>query len=79
MARRPDPLRIYAARRAGLLTRLRAEARISEYTAEHWITAWESEARLRGLDGRTTDWWEDAWGWIADVSEALLLESGRSA
>jgi hypothetical protein len=66
MARKPDPLRIYAARRAGLLTRLQAEGRISEYTAEVWITAWESEARQRGLDGRSGAWWEPAWGWIAE-------------
>ena len=66
MARRPDPLRIYAARRAGLLTRLQAELRISEYTADGYITAWESAARQRGLDGRTTAWWEPAWDWIAE-------------
>ena len=34
MTRRPDPLRIYAARRAGLLTRIQAELGISESTAE---------------------------------------------
>jgi hypothetical protein len=66
MTRRPDPLRIYAARRAGLLTRLQAEGRISEYTAEVWITAWEAEACLRGLDGRTTAWWDPAWNWLAE-------------
>ena len=49
MARRPDPLRIYAARRAGLLTRLQAELRISESTAEGYVTAWESAARLANL------------------------------
>ena len=66
VARRPDPIRIYAARRAGLLTRPQAELRISESTAEGYVTAWESEARLRGLDGRTTAWWEPAWDWIGE-------------
>jgi hypothetical protein len=51
---------------AGLLTRLQAELGISEHTAEGYITAWESAARQRGLDGRTTAWWEPAWEWIVD-------------
>ena len=66
MARRPDPLRLYAAHRAGLFNRLVREARMSEDSAERWISVWESEARLRGLDGRSGAWWEPAWGWIAE-------------
>lgn len=66
MSRRADPLRIYAAHRAGLTQRLVREARISEDSAEHWITASESEARQRGLDGRMAAWWEPASDWIAD-------------
>jgi hypothetical protein len=42
MSRRPDPLRLYAAHRAGLSQRLQAQARLSEDTAERWITSWES-------------------------------------
>jgi glycine/D-amino acid oxidase-like deaminating enzyme len=66
MVRRPDPLRIYAARRAGLFQRLVREARVSEDSAERWISAWEIEAALRGLDRRKGGWWEPAWGWIAE-------------
>ncbi len=66
MAHRPDPLRLYAAHRAGLTTRLVNEARLSPETAERRIIAWESEARQRGLDGRTGAWWEPAWAWIAE-------------
>lgn len=65
MSRRPDPLRIYAAHRAGLSQRLQMQARLSEATAERRIASWESEARLRGLDGRTGEWWAPAWDWIA--------------
>jgi len=65
MARRPHPLRLYAAHRAGLFQRLVREARIGEAGAEQWIVTWESEARQRGLDGRRGDWWASAWRWIA--------------
>jgi hypothetical protein len=65
MSRRPDPLKLYAAHRAGLFQRLVREARIGEASAEAWIVAWESEARQRGLDRRTGDWWAPAWDWIA--------------
>jgi len=50
MTRRPDPERIYQARRAGHLSRLMAEGHLSEGRAERWLAAWESEARDRGLD-----------------------------
>jgi hypothetical protein len=58
MARRPDPLRLYAAHRAGLLNRLVREARISEDTAERWdqrvgiggASPWPGRA-LRGMVG----------------------------
>lgn len=64
MARRPDPLRLSAAHRAGLFQRLVREARLSEYTAELRITAWESEADQGGLDARPGEWWAPAWDWI---------------
>jgi hypothetical protein len=66
MSRRADPLRIYAARRAGLSMRLVREARMSEDTAERWIAVWEAEARQRGVNGPTGAWWEPAWDWIAE-------------
>lgn len=48
MARKPDPERIYAARRAGHLSRLQAEGHMSQEKAEQWLAAWEAEARERG-------------------------------
>jgi hypothetical protein len=39
MACRPDPLLIYAARRAGLHSRLMAEAKLGEQTAELRLAA----------------------------------------
>jgi len=66
MTRRPDPLRLYAARRAGLVSRLVMESRLSQEGAERWVGAWESEARQRKLDARTPGWWEPAWTWIAE-------------
>jgi hypothetical protein len=46
--------------------RLIREARISPDKTDRWISAWEAEAALRGLDGRTAEWWEPAWEWIAE-------------
>jgi hypothetical protein len=66
MARRPDPLNLYLAHRAGLFQRLRSQARIGAASAEQWIVAWESETRQRGLDARKGDWWAPAWDWIGE-------------
>lgn len=52
--------------RMALAARLVAETRITPESAERWIAAWESEARLRGLDGRSGAWWAPAWQWIAE-------------
>ena len=65
MARKPNPLRIYAAHQDGILGRLKAEGRLSTASAERWIAAREAEARARGLDARTGRWWDPAWDWIA--------------
>ena len=64
VAHRPDPLRIYAARRAGRVSRLVSEARMTEDAAERWMAAWEAEARDRHLDARTPAWWDPAFDWI---------------
>lgn len=66
MARRADPARLYAAHRAGLLNRLVRDARIGEATAERWVSAWEAEARARGLEERAPEFGPEAWGWIAE-------------
>jgi hypothetical protein len=55
MARRPDPERLYEAHRAGHLSRLIAESRLSPEAAEGWMpvrgrrsSPWPGQA-LRGL------------------------------
>jgi len=53
MARRPDPERLYLASRAGLLSRLEAQAHLSPEKAEEWMRRWEAEAASRGLDRRS--------------------------
>ncbi len=65
IAPRPDPERLYAARRAGLTTRLINEARLSPETAETWVVAWEAERALRGVGRRSMTFWDGAWRWIA--------------
>lgn len=69
MSPRPDPERLYQAHRAARLSRLQAEARLSPTAAEEWITRWEAEALLRGLDRRTGAFWAPAWEWIAEQRE----------
>lgn len=34
--------------------------------AEGWILAWETEARVRGLDARTPAFWDGAAAWIVE-------------
>jgi hypothetical protein len=63
--RKPDPLRIFAARRVGIRNRLLGEG-VSDEMAERWLTAWEAEARSRLLDARTGAFWEPAYEWIAE-------------
>lgn len=63
MGRKPDPLLIYAARRAGQFSRLVAESKLSEYTAELRLTAYEAHARELGLDARKGEWWDGFWPW----------------
>jgi hypothetical protein len=52
VARSPDPLRIFAAQRAGPFARLTSEGRLSSASADRWINAWQAEAKSRGLDAR---------------------------
>ena len=65
MARRPDPERIYLAKRAGHLSRLEAQAHLSPEKAEEWVCRWEAEA-ARGLDLRSGEFWWPAWERIAE-------------
>jgi len=59
---RRSPVRIYEARRAGLVNRLRGEG-VGDEAAERWVRAWESAAGE--LDPHTTAFWEEASRWIA--------------
>jgi hypothetical protein len=63
VARKPDPLRIYAARRAGLFSRLVAESKLSERTAELRLTAYEAHCHEQHLDARQGEWWDGFWPW----------------
>lgn len=66
MARRPDPEKLYLAHRAGHMSRLEAQAKMSPEKAEEWVSRWEAEAALRGLDRHAEGFWWPAWDWIAE-------------
>jgi hypothetical protein len=63
--RKPDPLRIFAARRIAHGNRLVGEG-VSEEVSERWLVAWEAEARSRGVDARTGAFWDPAYEWITE-------------
>jgi hypothetical protein len=63
--RKPSPEGILLARRIAHRNRLEATG-MSPEVIDEWLTAWEAEARQRGLDPRTSDFWTDAEAWIAD-------------
>ena len=64
MARRSSPDRIYAARRAAVLSRLTQERRLSEQRAEALVVAWEVEGDGRGLERMSADFWHEGTAWI---------------
>jgi hypothetical protein len=64
--RKPDPERIYQARRAATFRRLVDEHRLGELDAEHWMARWEREADARALDRRTDAFWQDSARWITE-------------
>jgi hypothetical protein len=64
--RKPDPERIYQARRAATFRRLVDEQRLDELGAEHRIAAWEREAESRGLDRHGGAFWNEGRAWIAE-------------
>jgi hypothetical protein len=63
--RKPDPLRIYAARREGNRHRLLGQG-VGEAAAEQWLVAWEAEGRSRAIDATTAAFWEEGYRWIAE-------------
>jgi len=62
--RKPDPERIYQARRAATFCRLVDEHCLDELDAEHWMARWEREAEVRALDRHTDAFWQDSAPWI---------------
>jgi hypothetical protein len=64
MARKPDPERIYHARRAAELSILRGSG-CPEDRAEAYMTAWEDSAACEGRQRLTAAFWDGASEWIA--------------
>jgi hypothetical protein len=62
---KPDPERIYLARRAAILSILTGSGASGE-RAETLVTAWEAEATARGLPRDAASFWSGAVDWIAD-------------
>ncbi len=48
------------------MSRLEAQAKMSPEKAEEWVSRWEAEAALRGLDRHAEGFWWPAWDWIAE-------------
>jgi hypothetical protein len=63
--RKPDPERIYLARRAAILSILTGSSTPAQ-RAEALVTAWEAEATARGLPQDAASFWSGAVDWIAD-------------
>jgi len=64
--RKPNPERIYLARRAAHFRRLVDEDRLDDLDADQWIAAREREAASRGLDRNSAGFWQDGESWIAE-------------
>jgi hypothetical protein len=58
MARRPNPERIYEARRAAIESRLARSRTLSQEDVESWLAAWEAEGARRGLDRDVAEFWD---------------------
>ena len=76
MARKPDPARIDAARRAGIQGRLMAGG-MSRELAETWCAAWEREAVIQGRDRAHDDYWDAGGAWIERECSARKRPEGR--
>ncbi len=63
--RKPDPERIYQARRAANVRRLVLTHRLDDLDAEQWVAAWERETASRGLVRDADTFWEEGQVWIA--------------
>ena len=67
--RKPSPEGLYLARRIAHRSRLERTG-MSLAVIHEWLTASEAEARQRGLDPRTGEFWTDAEAWIAEQRRA---------
>ena len=65
MSRRADPVRIYAAQRAGMLRRLIDAWGLTESMAEALLAGWEQEAATRGLRALDRGYWTTGEEWMA--------------
>ena len=61
--RSPSPEALYLARRIAQRKRLEVTG-MSPEVIDEWPSAWEQEARQRGLDPRTSGFWTDAQAWF---------------
>ena len=59
----PLPVRVYAARRAALESRLCGSG-MAQDVAEEWLGAWEAYAAEVGLDRDARDYWQRGGEWI---------------
>ena len=64
MARKPNPARIYEARRAAIESRLARSRVLSPEDVERWLAAWEAEGARLGLDRNDRDYWSLGDEWI---------------
>jgi hypothetical protein len=76
VTRRPDPERIYQARRSATFRRLVDVDHVDELDAEHWIARWERQAESQGLERLTPEFWDAGGRWILD-ERAVARRSGR--
>jgi hypothetical protein len=63
MARRRDRVRIYEARRAGILARLTSSG-LAPDRGEALVAAWEAHATASGLVRDGDAYWDEAWPWL---------------
>ena len=64
--RKPDPERIYLARRAAVFHRLVDKQRLYELDAEHWIATLGAGGNVAGLERHSGAFWEEGQVWIGD-------------
>jgi hypothetical protein len=64
--RKPDPPRIYEAKRAGLRARMVSTRRVREVDVDRLLDGWDAEAAGRGLERADGRYWSDGEAWMRD-------------